>query len=215
MLDSVPTGADKPPVNPEVNQKLSAASASGGPGTGPAEVRTATDDAVKSGTLPVLTIDGADKGGADDSHWYSGALAVTKDLAKGAYDEVTEHPGHVLESAATGLAIGVGFGVAAVLAPEAAAAIGVGAIVGGIAYGGYELYEHGGALLHDTKVVASQKDYSQPEVSQAHLALQHDGAVATDVAAGAISAQAGAVAGGLVADEIADATTGATAYTTP
>jgi hypothetical protein len=145
-------------------------------------------DMVKAGTLPALSIEGHDNN-------QGGILAVGKDLAEGAWNEITQHPGHVLLSAAEGAAVGVAAtALVAVTAPE----VGVGLAIAGIGYAGYQLFEHAGGWFHDAKVVDDQKDYSAKEVAQAHDGLKSVGAGSVDVAAGIGGAVAGSYATGAI-----------------
>ncbi len=114
---------------------------------------------------------------SSNDHWYSGALSVGEDLASGAKEEVVDHPGRVLESAAIGVATGVAVGL---LAPEVVVA--AGAV--GMAYAGYKLYENAGNWINDAKVVAAPQDHSAAEQSQAKSNLQSLGGGMVDVAAG-------------------------------
>jgi hypothetical protein len=188
-LDSPTAKVEKPVSNPETYNKLSAA-ANEQPGTKP-DTRPATSESlVKAGTLPSLSIDGA---GANDTHSPSGAMAVVKDLGEGAWNQITEHPGQVAESAAIGAVIGVGVALAS---PE----IAVGAAVAGIGYGAYQLYEHAGSWFGAAKVVADQKDYSSEQVAKANSDLKNVGAGSVNVAAGLIGGVAGSyVTGAIVA----------------
>lgn len=161
-------------------------------GQAPGQKPTANNDAghemVKAGTLPPLSIDGHGSQGG-------GAWAVAKDLGEGAWNQITEHPGQVLENAAIGAAVGIGAtALVAATAPE----VGVGLAVAGIGYAGYQLFEHVGSWLHDATVVDNQKDYSANEVAQAHQGLQDVGAGAVDVAAGVGGAVAGSYATGAI-----------------
>ncbi|MBS1992829.1 MAG: hypothetical protein JSS83_20065 [Cyanobacteria bacterium SZAS LIN-3] len=117
--------------------------------------------------LPKVEITGA-PARPHDSNWFSGALHVAEDLAVGAYKEVTQHPLQVLEAAA----VGVGIGVVGTLSAPVALAVGI----GGAAYAGYQLYEHGGQWLHDISIVASEDGHSQNEIAQAHQDVQGLGA---------------------------------------
>ncbi len=179
------------------------------PGSGPGSVDSRADTAqeVQAGTLPSLTIEGQ-QAAPSNSHWWSGAAAVGKDLVTGAYNEVTEHPLQVAASAVIGAGIGLG---AMVAGPEVAIAAGV----AGAAYAGYELYEHGGAWAHDAKVVANSTDFPQADVAQAHANLQDVGAGGAVVAARMAGGALGGYAGGALASAIeataADTTAGAMA----
>jgi hypothetical protein len=188
MFDSPVIKNDKATVPTETDNKLSA-SAEATTGLLTNNIKTATADHVAAGTLPALAIDGAN---SSDTHWYSGAMAVTKDLAKGAYDEVTQHPLHLIESAAAGAAIGT---VATLAAPEVGAAL----LIGGGAYLAYETYEHAGGVLHDAHVVSNPQAYSAADAAKAHSDLQNAGAVGINVAAGIAGGFAGSYAAGAYA----------------
>ena len=88
----------------------------------------ATREQVAAGNLPPLQLIHAENApihsNQSNSQWsaVAGAWAIGKDLVKGAYNEVTEHPVHLLESAAVGAVIGVATVVAA---PELAIVAGV------------------------------------------------------------------------------------------
>ncbi|MFN8551870.1 MAG: hypothetical protein U0103_10305 [Candidatus Obscuribacterales bacterium] len=133
-------------------------------------------------------------------HWYSGIVAVAADLYAGARNEVVNHPGHVVASAAIGVAAvaavpvvaagaaALGVGAAAIATGSALAEGAMGAI--GTLYAGYQVHEHGGALLHDAQVVANPQNYSRQEQQNAHAGLQQAGAIGVDIAAGTLAAGA-------------------------
>ncbi|MBU6452812.1 MAG: hypothetical protein KGS72_13580 [Cyanobacteria bacterium REEB67] len=156
----------------------------------------ATAKAVSAGTLPAVSInfEGQPKEAAiaqapaahaatqPEHHWYSGAIAVTEDLAKGAYHELKDHPLRVAES----FAIGAGAAaLATVVAPEVAIA----ATVAGLGYGAYQIGKNAGTWIKSAEAVASPDGHSAEEMAKAHKSLEGVGAGATDLAAG--------VAGGL------------------
>ncbi len=101
MLDTPTARPDKPVDNPDVQAKLNAA-AEVPPGSALSAPSTTGDTGLPAGALPALTIDGTDSA---NTRMPSGAMAVAKDLGSGAWDEITQHPGQVAESAAIGLAM--------------------------------------------------------------------------------------------------------------
>lgn len=155
-----------------------------------------TDLAVQAGTLPALSIDYAitDNAKAATDRNASGVGAVIADLARGAINEITEHPGRLLGNAALGLATGV---VATVLAPEILI---VGAVAG-IAYAAPGIYRAGRDAVHSAAVVANPEGHTQQEVQQAHGTLQAAGGIIVDAGAGI----AGGGAAGLVRAGVAEA----------
>lgn len=168
------------------------------PGTSKSEGKAQTAAEVSKGTLPEFGIDhGSDKG--ENRHWYTGTLNVAEDLAKGAYHELKDHPLHVAESFVVGAATTAVLGA---VAPEIAAA----AIVGGLAYGGYQVYQHAGKWLHSAEAVYNPSGHSTAEMAEAHKTVQDFGAGATDVAA--------AVAGGITERYVATAINDALASAT-
>ncbi|HEY9760628.1 MAG TPA: hypothetical protein V6C97_36040 [Oculatellaceae cyanobacterium] len=123
--------------------------------------------------------------------WLQGLENVGSDIAKGAWNELTEHPLHLVESAAVGFAVGT---AAALVAPEVAIGIGL----AGAAYAGYELAVHIPGWVHDVKVENDPGKYSQKELAGAAQGLQGFGAGALDVTAGV----AGGIAGGYTGSAI-------------
>jgi hypothetical protein len=216
MTDSPITQADKPVHNPEVHDKLTTDSTAT-PGSMPAPDHAANDAHVQAGTLPALSIDGVDSG---NSHFGSGAMAVTGDLLTGAGNELTQHPGQVGESLAIGVGTGLAAGVVADGVVAVAAGVGLtltapavlaGAAILGAGYGAYELYEHAGSWFDAGKVVSDQNDYSPTQVAQAHAELQGVGAGGLNVVAGL----GGVVAGNYMAGAIAAAAADAPAVVAP
>jgi hypothetical protein len=145
----------------------------------------ATVQEVKAGTVPALTIEqgptpaSAPMPAATASashHWYDGALAVTEDVAVGAWDEVTEHPLRVAESFAIGAAT-------AAIASVVATPVAIGATVLGLGYGAYQVYKHAPDWLHSAEDVANPEGHSQAEMARAHQTLQGFGGGATDLVA--------------------------------
>ena len=144
--------------------------------------KTETEAEVKAGNLPALSV-----GDAQNKHWWSGGLAIAEDLGKGAYNEVTQHPLHLVESAAIGAVAGVGLALAT---PE----IAIGAAVIGGGYAAYQLYENGGKWVNAASTVANESGHTPQEIAAAHSTVQGLGADAADLAAGVA---AGAVGGRL------------------
>lgn len=147
---------------------------------------TSADSArmVQSNDLPDLRIDEHDGQAAPQEesrfmHFVHGAEAVVTDLAKGAVDEIIHHPGQVLGSALTGLAVGT---AAVLAAPE----IAIAAAVAGAGYGVYQLATHVGGWVHSADVVSNTEDYSAVEVDAAHRELQGVGAGGVHITAGVI-----------------------------
>ncbi len=138
-----------------------------------ASIKQTPDSSAKT-ILPALSVHDSSKVAPKTG----GALGVIEDLGLGAYKELTEHTGRVVENAAIGLGIGV---AATLLAPEIAAVAGAAALV----YGGYELATHVGGWVHDAKVVADPSVYSKKDVAAAQADLQGVGAGGTDLLAGA------------------------------
>ncbi len=156
---------------------------------------------VQSNALPDLQIDGHDSHSAPHEsgfmHFVHGAEAVASDLARGAVDEVIHHPGQVVGSALTGLAIGT---VAILAAPEVAVA----AAIAGAGYGAYELATHVGGWIHSADVVSNAQDHTAAEVASAHQTLQGVGAGGVLIGAG--------VLGSLGSAPLASAITEATGF---
>ena len=152
---------------------------------------------VQSNTLPDLHIDGHDSHSAPKEsgfmHFVHSAEAVVSDLAKGAVDEVVHHPGQVIGSALTGLAVGT---IAVLAAPE----IVVAAAAAGAVYGGYELYKHAGGWAHSADVVSNTQDHTAAEVAAAHQDLQGVGAGGVLIGAGAIGSLGAAPLAGAISE---------------
>ncbi len=149
-------------------------------------------------TLPDLKIDGHDSGSTPETHesgfdhFMHNAETIASDLGTGAWNEIKDHPDHVVEAAVVGLAAGLAItAVAAVTAPI----VGTVALVAGATIGAIELGTHIGGWIHDADVVTNTGNFSASEVAQAHSDLQNVGGGATLVAAGAL--------GGLAAGPIA------------
>ncbi len=156
-------------------------------------------------TLPDLKISGhdSDSNGTSDSHesgfdhFMHNAETIASDLGTGAWNEIKDHPDHVIEAAAVGLAAGLAItAVAAVTAPI----VGIGALAVGAIIGSVELATHIGGWIHDADVVTNTGTFSAAEVTQAHTDLQNVGGGATLVAAGAL----GGMAAGPVASAAGD-----------
>jgi hypothetical protein len=111
----------------------------------------------------------------------SAILAVGKDLAAGAIDELTNHPGRVLVSAAIGLGVGIG---ASFLSPIV---IGAGLVAAG-GYGLYTLAHEVPAWVDAAKVISNPDDYSAQRKMQAHDTLHDLGAGTVTLVASAIGA---------------------------
>ena len=187
--------------------------------------KTAADSAkmVASGTIPALHISGAETAKPatpaeasntpkpSESHsqgmlgsfesgamnFFSGAGKVTKDLAAGAWNEVTQHPLQVAEKFGEGAAIGLvataALVGAAAIAPEALLAVGVGEAaigIGGLAIGAWKASTHAAGLAHDAHVVSNENNYSKEQVATAHGDLRHVGAETALVTAGVAGALA-------------------------
>ncbi|MBI2810946.1 MAG: hypothetical protein HYX67_08980, partial [Candidatus Melainabacteria bacterium] len=152
---------------------------------------------VQSNALPDLQIDGHDSHSAPQEsgfmHFVHGAEAVVSDLARGAADEVVHHPGQVIGSALTGLAIGT---VAVLAAPE----IAIAAAVAGVGYGAYELATHVGGWVHSADVVSNVQDHTAAEVAQAHQTLQGVGAGGVLIGAGVIGSLGAAPLAGAISE---------------
>jgi hypothetical protein len=125
---------------------------------------------------------------AQKTSWLQGIENIGSDLAKGAWDEVTEHPLHLLESAAIGFGIGA---VAAATTPLIA--FGIGTL--GAGYAAYKLAVNMPQWVHDAKVDLAPSLYSQSERTAAHQGMQGVGAGAADIAAGVAGGIAGGYAG--------------------
>ncbi len=157
---------------------------------------------VQSHTLPDLQI--GDHSASHTSHseengfmrFVHDVRAAAPDLITGAVNEVTQHPLQVLESAATGLAIGV---VATLAAPEVVAV----AAIGGVLYGGYELATHIGGWAHHADVVAHTDEHTSAEIAEAHRDLQNVGGGAALYSAGFVGALGAGPLVGTVSDALA------------
>lgn len=123
----------------------------------------------------------------------SGYLGVSKEIATGALEEITEHPIKVA-AIATASAVGTAV-VAAVVAPEVVVA----AAVTGAAYAAYQVYENIEGWVKAAKTVANDTEHTKEEVEQSRHELREMGAGMTDLAAGA--------AGGSAAVALTKATT--------
>ena len=138
--------------------------------------------------------------------FFDDVVAAGSDLLKGAWNEVTQHPGKIAEDAVVGAATGVALVGLAAIAPEVAtgvAIVGVGAAVVG---GAYELAKHGEQWIQDAKTVGNPESSSKTVVAKAHADLQNLGAKGAD---GAVMIGSGMVAGGLTGIAIKAATAGA------
>ena len=114
----------------------------------------------------------------------SGYLGVSKEIATGALEEVTEHPVKVAAIAAAS-AVGTAV-VAAVVAPEVIVA----AAVAGAAYAAYEVYDNIDGWMKSAKTVANDNEHTKEEVEQSRKDLREMGAGMTDLAAGAVGGSA-------------------------
>jgi hypothetical protein len=139
-------------------------------------------------------------------------LPAMKDVAKGAYDEVVDHPGQCLEAAAKGagialLAVGAVAGAAA-LAPEIATgaliAGGALAVAGGLD-AAYQLSQHAGGWSQDASVVDNAQNYSADKVAAANKDLQRVGADSALIGSGIIGSAVAAPLGALGATSAMDA----------
>jgi hypothetical protein len=123
-------------------------------------------------------------GALEDSR--AGIFAVLTDIGSGFVDEVIDHPGKLLESAA----IGVGFAVGAtVLAPEIALAAGGLAV----AYGSYEVANNVDGWAKAADVVAHSSEHTAEERKAAHDQLHSIGEGLSDLAVGAIGGGVGTI----------------------
>ncbi|MBS1955126.1 MAG: hypothetical protein JST89_13140 [Cyanobacteria bacterium SZAS-4] len=160
---------------------------------------TAADSArmVQSNVLPDTQIVGHDTPAAPQEsgfmHWVHGAEAVATDLARGAVDEIVHHPGQVIGSALTGLAVGT---VAVLAAPE----IAIAAAVAGAGYGAYQLATHVGGWVHSADVVSNTQDHTAAEVAAAHRDLQGVGAGGVLIGAGVIGSLGAAPLAGAITE---------------
>lgn len=111
----------------------------------------------------------------------SSIMEVGKDLAAGAIDELTNHPGRVIASAAIGLGVGIG---ASFVSPVL---IGAGLVAAG-GYGLYTLANKVPTWVDAAKVVSNPNDYSTDRRIRAHSTLQDVGAGTVTLAASAIGA---------------------------
>ncbi len=126
-----------------------------------------------------------------DHSWLQGMKNVGIQIGKGAWDEVSQHPGRVVEDAAIGLAIGA---AGAFVAPEVALVV-AGA---GLAYAGVKLAQSIPGLAHDAQVVANPQGYSQNELLAAKNGIGNIGATTVDLAAGIAGGYAGSYLGSAI-----------------
>lgn len=115
-----------------------------------------------------------------------GYFAVAKEIAKGAVNELVDHPGRVLGNAAMGVAIGVGTALAAPEIAFGAAAVGVGAAA-------YGAYKYGAEWINSAKIVADPSGKSEAEQMKAKQTLQDVGGGATDIIAGGMAGMGAAM----------------------
>jgi hypothetical protein len=159
--------------------------------------KKATEAQVQAGNLPSLSLDGQ-----QNKHWWSGGLSVAEDLGKGVWTEATQHPLHLVESAAIGAAAGVAL-------TFASPAVAIGAAVLGGGYAAYQVYENGSKWVH---AVADEAGHTPQEIAAAHATVLGLGAGAADIAVGVgSSAIAGQVVAGLMAGSEAAPIAGAPA----
>ncbi|HEY9777737.1 MAG TPA: hypothetical protein V6C81_28515 [Planktothrix sp.] len=193
------------------------------------DIAAATATHVANGLIPHLPIDGADTHNTTNTHnfapppvahpaqpratadapkaapapqknWWDTAGTMIGDTAKGAWNEVTQHPGQVALDVGEGLAIGVGAVALAAVAPEAAVVVGV-AAVGAAAIGaGVSLYQNGGQFLHDVSTIHDPSKASQADIAKAHADFNTIGGNGLQMGA--------RIAGGFAAAPLADAATG-------
>jgi hypothetical protein len=147
------------------------------------------------------------------AHLFSSTAKVTEDLASGAFNEVKNHPAQVLEAAGMGLGITVLAAAAvtgaALIAPEAAVAVGVGeaAIAAGTGiYAGFQFADHMAGWSQDAKVVSNAHRYSPKAVAAAHQDLKNVGADSALIASGFTGALIAAPMATLAAYDAFDAT---------
>lgn len=174
-LESAEASLSKPLTNTVEETQMVTLTANQVGGKQIAEMRQSAP-AVES--LPALSINSAGE--------KPGYLAVARELAKGAVNELVEHPGRVLGNAAMGVAIGVGTALAA---PE----IAVGAAVVGVGAAAYGAYKYGSEWLSSAKTVANPSGKSEAEQLKARQTLQEVGGGATDMLAGAMGGLGAAI----------------------
>ncbi len=124
---------------------------------------------------------------SDLNNGINGIADAASEVAKGAMEELTQHP----ERVAANVAIGAGVTAAIAFAPVW---VGGAAIVGGGAYAAYELSKNVPNWINQFGTVADASNHSQREVQAAREGLQGLGSGAVDVTAGF----AGGVAAGAI-----------------
>ena len=129
-------------------------------------------------------------------HAADAAGRILKAVGKGALNEVEHHTGTILLDAG----IGLGFGVAFVLAPEIVAPIGALVLGAGLVINGKRWVKSAGDLVHDAGVLYDPNQHSARERAQATQGFETFGADFAQVAA----ATAGGAAGGFGASVGAD-----------
>lgn len=120
---------------------------------------------------------------------HGGLADAAAEVAKGACEELTQHPERVALNFAVGAAVTAGI---AVSAPW----VGAAALVGGGAYAAYEVSKNAGTWIDQFSTVADASSHSQQEVQVARAGLRDFGAGAVDITAGLAG---GAAAGAIVA----------------
>jgi hypothetical protein len=169
--------------SPDPHSKLLEASGAYSPPGSVASVESAADaDATQVSQLVSETSPEA------DSESEGGYGHVFSEIGSGMVDEVVNHPGRLVGSAALGL----GAAVAAVLvAPEVAAAVAIGAGL----YAAWSLVSALPGWIHNASVAANPDDHTAAEVNDAEAGLRSLGAGTLDVAASALGAPIGGLVG--------------------
>ncbi|MBS2009485.1 MAG: hypothetical protein JST01_20700 [Cyanobacteria bacterium SZAS TMP-1] len=119
------------------------------------------------------------------------AWNVTKELGKGALNELTEHPVELAVRAGTGLLAGTAL---ALTSPEILAGAALASVVV-VGYEAYQAVKHWDEIVHNTEVVADPAAYSAAEVAKASAAVRDFGGGALEVGAGLAGGLAGSRVG--------------------
>lgn len=127
-----------------------------------------------------------------------GYMAVAREIANGAIDEVVNHPGRVLGNVAIGAAVGVG---AVLIAPEVA----IGAAVVGAGVAAYEVYQNASNWWNSAKTVADPTGKSEVEQKQAKETLHNFGGGMTDIVAGGVGGTGAAIGTAMIRNGISTA----------
>lgn len=134
---------------------------------------------------------------ADSDQQEGGLGNVLEHFGAGIGDQVTNHTGELLTTAASGVAILGGVAVAAALAP----AVTTLALIGGGAFAAYKLGEWAFGIADDVAVAWDPNAHSATEIAEAESNLRGSGAGFAHIVAGS--------AGGLVAGSVKSAITSA------